>query len=437
MSLERKLKAALEKIQESGSTEEAKEKVLEFLNDMRLRGTGINRIIVLATSLRRWAESLGGSFINPTKADVKQSVANLMDEKTVKHDIRNGKVQTDKPLAVSTIRGRKAALKQFYKWHLGNGEEYPDCVRWVKLEKIDPSDTVPEDHLTPEEVQQIIRAAHSMRDKCLIDVLYDTGARIGEMLALRIKHVVLDDLGYHLMIPDVQGLTKTGRRRIRLFESIPRLRSWLANHPEDDNREAYLFPAKKLPAPTETGQKRGKWTGEYGQLHYVSAWQAIKKAAKKAGIERRVYPHLFRHSRSTELAARDMGQAALEDRQGWVHGSKMAQTYINLSGVQQDTAFRKAMGLPTKEDDPEQKPKVCWACETENDPTRDECYTCGAGLSHKIMMQQSDRAIAAEQSLILEALTGKGRSSMTKELRIRMKAGVKELLKEIEDEEKD
>ncbi len=424
-------------VRESTATEEAKDRILEFLNDLKLRGVGANRIITASKSLRVWSEAMGESFVSPTRAEVKQAVADFMDEKAVRHDIRGGIIQTDKPLAPATIRTRKADLKQFYKWHLGDGEAYPDCVRWLKLEKIDPGDTVPEDHLTPEEVQRIVRAAHSHRDKTFIAVLYDAGARIGELLALRVKHVIQDDLGFHLMIPDVKGLTKTGRRRVRLFESIPRLRAWLENHPDRDNREAFLFPAKKLPAPTEPGQKRGKWQGEYGQLHYVSAWGAIKKAAKKAGIEKRVYPHLFRHSRSTELAARDMGQAALEDRQGWVHGSRMAQTYINLSGVQQDTAFRKAMGLPTREDDPEKKPKVCWACQTENDPTRDDCFVCGAGLSHKVMMAQSDRQIAAEQALVLEAIMGNVKGSMTKDLRERMKAGIKQLMREMLEEEED
>ncbi len=400
--LERKLEAALDKVRASDATEEGKELILEFLSDLKLGGnTGKSRITVLAGHLRYWAEMLGERFPKPTKADVKQAVAALMDGKVVRHDIRKGHVPTKKGFALTTLRGKKGSLKQFYKWHLGNGEEYPECVRWIKLEKIDPSDTVPEDHLTPEEVEAIIHAAHSLRDKALISLLYDMGGRIGEMLALRIKHVVFDEEGAFVNIPKVEGYTKTGaRKHIRLFGGLPRLQTWLNEHPQKGDNEAFLFPAKKLPAPTETGQKRGKWTGEYGVMVYQSAWEAIKGAAKKAGIKKRVYPHLFRHSRSTDLAAKDMGQAALESRMGWKHGSKMAQTYIHLTGKQQDEAFRKAEGLPTKNGNGN-KAQKCVRCQQQNPSSATFCQYCGMGLTEEAVASR-DTALALRETDINE-----------------------------------
>ena len=401
-ALERKLEAALEKVRTSDATEEAKELILEFLSDLKLGGnTGKSRITVLAGHLRYWAEALGERFPNPTKADVKQAVAAMMDGKVVKHVFRIGHVPTKKGFALTTLRGKKASLKQFYKWHLGNSEEYPECVRWIKLEKIDPSDTVPEDHLTPVEVEAIIHEAHSLRDKALISLLYDMGSRIGEMLALRIKHAVFDEEGAFVNIPNVEGYTKTGaRKHIRLFGSLPRLQTWLNEHPRKGDKEAFLFPAKKLPAPTETGQERGKWTGEYGVMVYQSAWGAIKRAAKKAGISKRVYPHLFRHSRSTDLAAKDMGQAALESRMGWKHGSKMAQTYINLTGKQQDEAFRKAEGLPT-ESGIGNRAQKCVRCRQQNPSSATFCQYCGMGLTEEAVASR-DTALAVRESDISE-----------------------------------
>jgi integrase len=401
-ALERKLEAALEKVRASVATEEAKELILEFLSDLKLGGnTGKSRITVLAGHLRYWAEALGERFPNPTKADVKQAVAAMMDGKVVKHVFRIGHVPTKKGFALTTLRGKKASLKQFYKWHLGNGEEYPECVRWIKLEKIDPSDTVPEDHLTPVEVEAIIHEANSLRDKALISLLYDMGSRIGEMLALRIKHAVFDEEGAFVNIPNVEGYTKTGaRKHIRLFGSLPRLQTWLNEHPQKGDKEAFLFPAKKLPAPTETGQKRGTWTGEYGVMIYQSAWGAIKRAAKNAGISKRVYPHLFRHSRSTDLAAKDMGQAALESRMGWRHGSKMAQTYINLTGKQQDEAFRKAEGLPI-ESRIGNRAQKCVRCQQQNPGSATFCQYCGMGLTEEAVASR-DTALAVRETDINE-----------------------------------
>jgi site-specific recombinase XerD len=82
---------------------------------------------------------------------------------------------------------------------------------------------------------------------------------------------------------------KTGMRRVRIIFSSPYLATWLENHPFRDNPEAFV------------------WIGigtvdRNVHLQYGAIRMHLKRIAEKAGIKKRIHPHLFRHSRSTHLA---------------------------------------------------------------------------------------------------------------------------------------
>jgi len=72
----------------------------------------------------------------------------------------------------------KKAIKKFYKWLLGENEHYPEIVDWI-----DTSTEVKEvPALTREEIERLVNQTGSMRNKAIIMVLFDSGARIEELL---------------------------------------------------------------------------------------------------------------------------------------------------------------------------------------------------------------------------------------------------------------
>ena len=73
---------------------------------------------------------------------------------------------------------------------------------------------------------------------------------------------------------------------------------------------------------------------------YRSFYVTIRKMALKAGIRKRVFPHLFRHSRATFLASR-MTEAQMKEYFGWTQSSDMAATYVHLSGRDVDDTLLK------------------------------------------------------------------------------------------------
>ena len=93
---------------------------------------------------------------------------------------------------------------------------------------------LPEEILNEGEVEALIKAAESSRDKAFVSMLFDLDSRPGEFLSLQRKNIGFDKLGGFVM---VEG--KMGPRRQRLIISVPFVAKWLEEHP-DKNPEASL-----------------------------------------------------------------------------------------------------------------------------------------------------------------------------------------------------
>lgn len=272
-----------------------------------------------------------------------------------------------KPVTRATYATR---IKSFYRWLFYGTwrrgrypkivENLPTSVRKREL----PVKSV-NDILTQEEVLKMIDAAEATRDKCLVAMLYDTGARPGEIANLRIRDVRLNDEHGEVI---VNG--KTGTRRIPLTISVPYVRRWLNEHPERDNGEAMLFAKRKA--------------GRGGEGLTTSAINAlIRKLARRAGIGKRVYPYIFRHSRLTELA-NVLREQQLKAFAGWTGGSRMAEVYVKLSGLDIDDPLLSYYGLGRSgEKRPLLRPRTCPRCGRLNPPNVTFCESCGGILDDK------------------------------------------------------
>ncbi len=104
-----------------------------------------------------------------------------------------------------------------------------------------------------------------------------------------------------------------------------------------------------------------------------------------AKIDRRIYPHLFRHTRATILASR-VTEAPLEAQMGWVHGSRITQTYVHPSGRDQDNAILRAYVIEVKEERSieSQKPSLYPRCREPNDAKARFCWKCGMILDRSL-----------------------------------------------------
>jgi integrase/recombinase XerD len=180
------------------------------------------------------------------------------------------------PYAAWTKSDYKLVVTRFYKW-LRRTDDYPPEVRWIKARVIDAHRKLPEELLTRTEVDRMIQHAVFGRDRALILALFESGCRVGEIGQLRIRHLQFDLHGARLI---VRG--KTGMRRIRVVKAARLLRKWIDIHPLKDDPDSPL------------------WIGLRGMnKHRILTRDAIarvlERAARRAGIKKRVHPHLFRH----------------------------------------------------------------------------------------------------------------------------------------------
>jgi integrase/transcription elongation factor Elf1 len=252
-------------------------------------------------------------------------------------------------------------VKVYYKHALGDDETYPRQVSWLKTGMKISKKLLPENILDEDEIIKLLDAVNDARDKALIAVLFDTGMRVGELLNMKFGDV--DQASHHIVIKG-----KTGMRRLMLFFSIPYINNYLVSTKKRNPNE-YLWLG------------RGKWTARNRPIDRAAVAKLLRVAARKAGIQKRIYPHLFRHSRATYYASR-MKEQTLKSYFGWTSGSAMAATYVHLSGRDMDAAVLEANGekMPEKADKARLKAPVCHVCKKENIVGSVHCSQCGSAL---------------------------------------------------------
>jgi len=150
------------------------------------------------------------------------------------------------------------------------------------------------------------RTPRGRRDRALLELLYATGLRASECLGLRLDDVNLT-AGYVIC-------TGKGRKQ-RLVPLGAEAATWLSR---------YLADAR----PRDTHQRAGGRlfvNPRGGPLSRQSLWVIVQRAARRAGLTRRVSPHVLRHSFASHLLE---GGADLRSVQAMLGHADIATTQI-------------------------------------------------------------------------------------------------------------
>jgi integrase len=329
-------------------TAEDRELVLKFEQSLASQGVSRARRASYLGTLLRLRKLLGKPFSAVTKEDIQRVLAGLLD---------SGKSEW-------TIHDYRVTLKRFYKWLLGNDEEYPELVKWIKTTPKNQNKLPRDSLLSNEEIEQLVQACDNPRDRAIVLVLAESGMRAGELLSLKIGHIRFDQYG---AIATVRG--KTGDRAVRLIASAPALSTWLENHPFKNDLNAPLW--------VNIGTKF------HGQpMTYRGLMGMLRKLRIRSGIRKRVHPHGFRHTAATRLA-RVLTEAEMKQYLGWVQSSRMASVYVHLASRDVDKSLLRIHGLISEEEDDEKKLVVikCPRCGRRNSPGTNFCIGCGLALT--------------------------------------------------------
>jgi integrase/recombinase XerD len=191
-------------------------------------------------------------------------------------------------LSAATAARRRASIRQFYRFVLGEGWRKDDPSRRVDAPK--KGRPLPK-MLSRAEVVAIIAAAGArdgasgLRLGCMIEILYASGLRISELLALTLASLARDPA--YLIVKGKGGkerlapLNDAARQAVKAY--LPVRVQFLPKGAKDS---PWLFPSR----------------GAGGRLTARRMAQLLDEAALGAGIDpARVSPHVLRHAFATHL----------------------------------------------------------------------------------------------------------------------------------------
>lgn len=238
----------------------------------------------------------------------------------------------DCKLTVETIGGRISAIRFFFVKVLRRPYREIDLVYPKRPERLPVI-------LSEEEVARLIDSACSSYHRVILMTLYGTGLRREELSRLK-----LTDVDSQRMVIHVRQGKGNKDRDVTLS---PRLLEVLRTYWRWRKPKVYLFPSLYRNRPEQP-------------ITSKTIWYAVREAARRAGIKKKVSPHILRHSWATHLLERGtdlkaiqvlLGHVDLESTTIYLHLSQRHLQNVNnpidalpISGLGSKLSLRKKKG---------------------------------------------------------------------------------------------
>lgn len=241
--------------------------IKDFMDDRRLRELSGNTLNMYRDALCRLE-----SYLDVNKSIDKVTLENLREFM---------KVEESRGLSKKTMKTRTQCVKSFFRWLVD--EEFIDKDPSKRLPQIRLEDKVLPP-LSVEEVQIIlngidVNSIQGIRDRLLILLLADSGARVSEAISIKLKDLDLDAKRIRIM-------GKGSKERYLRFSNLTKLElgRFLRKLQADQKQDTlYLFENP------DTGM----------HITRGAAYKIVRRSAEKVGLHG-VHPHQFRRSFTSE-----------------------------------------------------------------------------------------------------------------------------------------
>jgi integrase/recombinase XerC len=226
-------------------------------------------------------------------------------------------------LVKASIARRLSAIRSFYRYLVREEVLSVSPVANTSSPKLDRR--LPE-FLTTQEITRLLEAPdlstpQGQRDRAFMELLYASGLRVSELAKLNLEQVNLNTL-------EIRVLGKGSKERIVLM-----------GEPAAKALTAYLNDGRrKLLGDRRSNAVFLNRSG--GRLTERSVQSLLQEYAGIAGIEKRVHPHMLRHTFATHLldggadlrvVQELLGHASLSTTQVYTHVSKSQAKKVYLS----------------------------------------------------------------------------------------------------------
>jgi len=252
-------------------------------------------------------------------------------------------IENERGCTISTRNQRLVPLHSFFRYVQ---KESPQNLYEIQKilgihNKKGPKKVIP--FLTGDEMKILLEKPDAttkdgMRDLVLLVVLYDTAARVQELIDLKIKDVRISN-------PSVITLTGKGnkRRQVPIMEKTKKLlENYINNQKVNDGiskGDNYLFVNQKK-------QKLSRW----GISYIIDKYVKMAEKDPKFSVAFPVTPHVFRHSKSVHLLQSGINLIYIRDFLGHCDCST-TEIYARADTEMKRKAIEAAYSdvLPTKD----------------------------------------------------------------------------------------
>ncbi len=252
-----------------------------------------------------------------------------------------------------------ASLRGWFTW-----------LKYLKLIDSDPLEGFENPHrqkklpmvLTPPEVLTMIEIATEPREIAMIELMYSSGLRVSELTGLNLSDLNMTQ-GYLKCLGkgSKERIVPIGSKAMAVLESYLHIERQKEAEVEAAREEASKVRKagrpRKLIAEKSSGTSPGArrrnssaqrqvplFKDEKGKrLSRLVVWQIIRRLAKKAGINKSISPHTFRHSFATHLLENGADLRAVQELLG--HANLVTtQLYTHVSRAHLKNAYQNAQG---------------------------------------------------------------------------------------------
>jgi site-specific recombinase XerD len=216
----------------------------------------------------------------------------------------------------SSVARARSALRTYFAFLLDEGvltddpsRELPAPRGWRRVPRA----------LSETQAQTLIEGVHgttplAVRDRALLECAYGTGARVSELLGVRLQDCLWDERLLRLL----------GKgQRVRLVPLGAPALGALGAYTEGA-RPALIAARRSTAEPPEQVFLNARGGG----LTRMGFWKILKKRAREAGLGEGVHPHLLRHSYATHMLHRGASLRVVQELLGH---SRLATTQIYTS----------------------------------------------------------------------------------------------------------
>lgn len=217
------------------------------------------------------------------------------------------KALSESKLGVHARNFEKDVIKRFLRESFDDWQMRFKNLRLLKLESKNGDEKLTNaDLLTELELDKLLKATPNLKYKCLIVMLYQTACRPEEILKLR-----WSDIDFKASLVYFYSNKTRQRRPVPIRESLQHLKRLQGEILASPESFIFTSPAKETPL-TNSG------------LNYL-----LKNLSAKAGLKKKIYPYIFRHTRLSFLITR-LSPKVYEEVAG--HSLAMGmKTYAHLS----------------------------------------------------------------------------------------------------------